>query len=416
MKNKTPTIALIGSGLQLSMCASFLAEKLQYLKPTIVAIQLPPDERESHVSFLFPPFAEPAIPLIRRELSEVGLQKITITTPASPSGFAFNFSPYGVVSDAVTFHHAYQVCRQQEADVPSYDSFLAITPPPSPGVVYLRKNVTHEYRHLAVRRGVTYVPSKDVTVVLSEDEKKIFSVQTSTRQVMTADYFIDCSLGGVVMQHLQKKAVLSEQMIPSWSWDYRFGAFEGGPVESELKLERMMVKRIGRLSCGRAEKTYIFGSPDRLCEYFERPWLANCVAIGSGFAEVPELLVDLDQILARQLVTLSWLLGVSSETTHSARYFNMLSMRDFGEAADMVNLLLRGALDQPLELTESNRRRVELFRSSAGTVKENNALISENAWTGLMHAVGYTPRNTNAVTEAIDSRIIINRTKSLLSR
>lgn len=413
MKNKALTIALVGSGLQLSMCAAFLAEKLQFLKPVIVAIQLPEGERESQLGFAFPPFAEPAVPLLRRGLSESSLQEARIFTPASPHGFAFNFSPYGVVSDAITFQHAYQICRQHEADVPGYDSFLALTPPPSAGFLYVRQGVRAEYQFSAVRRGVVYVPTEQVVASLSDDAQRVLSVQTSAGQVLTADYFIDCSSEGVLMQRLQKRAALAEEIIPSWSVVQRHNPDAGATTAVELKFEGSQVRCVGVLEGEYRERIYNFrGSTP--CEYFEQPWRGNCVAMGSGFAAIPEFLVDLDRLLERQLVTLSWLIGVSSEAASSARHFNMLSMRDLGEIIDMANLLLHASLDQPLSLSPSNSRRIELFRSSANTVKENNSLISENGWTGLLHAGGYTPQNVNAVSAAADPQKIIDRTKSLL--
>lgn len=415
MKNKALTITILGSGLQLSICAAFLAEKLQFLKPVIVAIQLPEGEHDSRFSFAFPPFAEPAVPLLRRGLSESSLQNVRVFTPASPSGFAFNFSPYGVVSDAITFQHAYQVCRQHEADVPGYDSFLALTPPTSAGFLCVRQSVRAEYQFSAVRRGVIYVPTEQVVVSLSDDTRRILSVQTSSGQVLTADYFIDCSSDGVLMRRLQKRVLLSEDIIPPWSVVHRQNPDAGATTAVELKFGGSQVRCVGVLNGERRERIYDFcGSTP--CEYFERPWWGNCVAMGSGFAAIPEFLVDLDRLLERQLVTLSWLIGVNSEATSSARHFNMLSMRDLGEIIDMANVLLHSSLDQPLSLSPNNSRRVELFRSSANTIKENNSLISENSWTGLLHAGGYTPQNVNAVSAAADPQKIIGRTKSLLTR
>jgi hypothetical protein len=413
--NKALTIALVGSGLQLSMCAAFLAEKLQFLKPVIVAIQQPEGEHDSHFSFAFPPFAEPAVPLLRLGLSESSLQQVRIFTPASPSGFAFNFSPYGVVSDAITFQHAYQVCRQHEVDFPGYDSFLALTPPPSAGFLYKRQSFRAEYQFSAVGRGVIYVPTEQVVVSLSNNAQRILSVQTSAGQVLTADYFIDCSSDGVLMQHLQKRVSLSEDIIPPWSVINRQGSDAGATTAAELKFEGSQVSCVGVLDGERRERIYDLRGSTPL-EYFPQPWLGNCVAMGSGFAAIPEFLVDLDRLLERQLVTLSWLIGVNSETSSSARHFNMLSMRDLGEIIDMANLLLYASLDQPLSLSPSNSRRVGLFRSSANTIEENNSLISENGWTGLLHAGGYTPRNVNAVSAAADPQKIVDRTKSLLSR
>ena len=416
MNGKKVTIALIGSGLPLSVCAAFLAEKLQYLKPVIVAIQLPQEEREPDLAFAFAPFAESITPILRRQLAEASLQKIEIFTSNAPSGFAFNFAPYGVVSGAVTFSHAYQICRQHAADVSSYDSFLGVKPPPSPGIVYVRQHVAAEFQRLSVRKGVIYVPCESVSVALSDDHKKILAIETSTQQIIAADYFIDCSPDGVVMQCLQTKTAVSDQIIPLWSLTRRQCASASTTTAFALKFDRANVSCIGDHGGERHEKIYDFGGAATSSEYFEQAWLGNCVTIGCGFARIPEFIIDLDRLLERQLGTLSWLLGANSENTYSARHYNMLSMRHLNEAIDTVNLLLQASLDESLELTLSNRRRVALFQSSANTVKENNSLISENCWTGLLHAAGYSPRDTNAVSVATDPKRIIDLTKSLILR
>ena len=416
MNSERMIIAIAGSGFSLSICAAYLAEKLQYLNPAIIAIQLPSQEHDSDVSFAFPQFAEPLAPMLRRLLTEPSLNNVTFFSETSPNGFAFNFAPYGVVSGAVTFPHAYEICRQHSAGLPAYDSFLGAQPLPSPGVLYARHSLAAQFQHIAVQKGVIFVPTKHLDANLTGDRRGILSVKTSNGQVITADYFIDCSAGGKIMQHLQEKRAACEKTIPPWSVAYLLDIGTPGKSSVDLKFDRSQVTCTGNLHGEHYEKVYSFESCDEHCEYFEQPWLSNCVALGRGFASIPELLIDADRILERQLATLSWLLGVNSDTTYTSRYFNRLSNRYLNEVVDVVNILMKPMLANHLELTADNRHRIDLFQSSASTVKEDNSLISENVWTGLLHFSGYTPKNTNAVSVATDPTRIIDRTKSLLSR
>lgn len=409
-------IAIAGSGFSLSICAAYLAEKLQYINPAIIAIQLPSQEHDSGVSFAFPQFSEPLAPVLRRLLTETSLDKVSLLSETSPNGFAFNFAPYGVVSGAVTFPHAYEICRQHSAGLPSYDSFLGVQPPPSPGVLYTRQSLAAQFQHIAVRNGAIFVPTKHLECNLAGDSRRILSVKTSSGQVIAADYFVDCSTGGAIMQHLQEKQVVSEKTVSPWSVAYQLDIGAHGKSSVGIKFDRPQVTCSGNLNGERHQKIYNFENGDQHCEYFDQPWLGNCVALGRGFASIPEFLIDADRLLERQLATLSWLLGVNSDTAYTSRHFNRLSNRYLDEALETVNILLKPMLADRLELTTGNRRRVSLFQSSASTVKEDNSLVSENSWTGLLHFAGYTPQNTNAVSVATDPGRIIDRTKSLLSR
>lgn len=416
MSSEKMIIAIVGSGFSLSMCAAYLAEKLQYLKPAIVAVQLPPQEHESSLSFAFPQFAEPMAPMLRKLLTESPLDRVTLSSATSPDEFAFNFSPYGVVSGAVTFPHAYEICRQHSAGLPSYDYFLGVQPPASPGVLYARQHLSTDFQHMAVRKGVIYVPSKSLDFNLAGDGRTILSVETSSGQLIEADYFIDCSADGVVMQHLQKKRLVPEKLVPRCSLVRRSHIDVHAQASVKFIFDRARVSCIVSLNGERHEKIYDFEDHTEHFTYFEQPWFGNCIALGRGFAAMPELLIDADRMLERQLATLSWLLGVNSDTTYASRHFNRLSIRHLDEALDVTNLLLNPMGADHADLTAGNQRRVTLFQSSASTVKEDNGLISESAWTGLLHFAGYIPKNTNAVSVATDSQRIIDLTKSLLSR
>src|SRR5690606_26867331 len=149
--------------------------------------------------------------------------------------------------------------------------------------------------------------------------------------------------------------------------------------------DRARVSCIGDLNGERHEKIYDFNGHAEHSDYFEQPWLGNCIALGRGFATMPELVIDADRMLERQLATLSWLLGANSNTTYTSRHFNRLSIRHLDEAIDVTNLLLNPVGADHADLTAGNQQRVTLFQSSASTVKEDHGLISESTWTGLLH-------------------------------
>lgn len=416
MKSTRPTIVIVGSGLSLSMCAAYLVEKLHYLNPVCIGVCVPSREQEADLAFAFPPFSEPLAPILRSQMAEASLSNISILSPASPAGFAFNFGLYGVASGAITFPHAYEICRQHTANMPAYDSFLGVQPSPSPGILYSRQLLAPDFRQAAVRNKVPFVPTKIVNVTLADGGEKILAITTSNGQRITGDYFIDCSPDGVVMQHLQKRIPIEKNTVPSWNLVRRHEAAMGIKPSYQLKLDQTRVECVGEIGGKRYVNAYDFSGGIQSGEYFERPWLGNCITLGQGFLQLPELLIDLDRVLERQLTVLSWLLGVNGDTTYASQYFNRASMRQLNEAIDTVNLLLQVVGTNRPELTESNQHRVNLFRSSANTVKEDNLLISESGWTGLLHAVGFIPKSTNAVSMATDPKRIVELTKSLLMR
>jgi hypothetical protein len=404
------TIAVVGSGLHLTLSAAYLAEKLQYLKPIVLAVQLPEEESDKDFSFAFPPFSEPVSPILRQQLAESSLRKIDLYTPSFSAGFGFNFSTYGVVSAGVSFPQAYQICAQNVENFPGYDSFLENK---TVGIIYNRKLVAEDYRCLAVKKDVVFIPCKSIHVI--KDEGKILAVETADGQRVTADYFIDCSSKGQLMACVQERVSISEDVLPSWSVRRNHLPRVAPDISCTYKFESSQM--VSAVNYGQAcyEKTSDFNAGDTLSEYFQSPWSDNCITVGRGFAEMPEFLIDLDRMLEKQLMVLSWLIGANSQITYSTRHFNTLSMRYFDEAIDTVNLMLCGA-GIAQELTPGNQRRVELFQSSASTIKENNVFISENNWSGLLHAAGYKPTNTNAFAASTSVNQIVGRTKSLISR
>ncbi len=416
MKSSRPTFVIVGGGLALTMCAAYLVEKLQHLNPVVIGVCMPAGQREADLAFAFPPYAEPLAPSLKGLLAAGALNNVSISTTSSPSGFAFNFGPYGIVSGAITFPHAYEICKKFAADVPSYDSFLGVQPPPSPGALYVREALAPDFQYIATRKRVALVPAESVSFSVSEGEHKILSLKTASGQLIEGDIFIDCTPGGLVMQQLQNRSSVASNIIPSWGVARAQQEVLGSKSSYQLALDKERAECVGEFGGKRYIKAYDFSAGLESAEYFAQPWLGNCIVLGQGFLQLPELLIDLDRILERQLTILSWLLGVNASTTYAARHFNHVSMRHMSEAVDTVNLLLQATRNAQIELTESNRRRAHLFMSSANTVKEDNLLISESAWTGLLHAVGLTPKNTNAVSLATDSKRIFELTKSLLVR
>lgn len=410
MNSTRITIAIVGSGLSLTLSAAYLAEKLQYLKPIILAVQLPEDESDEDFSFSFPPFSEPISPILRQQLAESSLRKIDLYTPSSPAGLGFNFSTYGVVSTGVSFPQAYQICVHNVADFPKYDRFLEEK---APGIIYNRKSVADDYRRLAVKKDVVLIPCKSVHVI--KDDGKIISLETSDGQRVTADYFIDCSAKGELMSCVQERVRVSDEIMPSWSVARKRVPSVSSAISCTFKFASSQMTSTINYGHTSYEKTADFNGGEANSEYFQFPWLGNCIAVGRGFAEIPEFLIDLNRILEKQLMVLSWLIGVNSQTAYSERHFNTLSKRYLDEAVDAVNLMLCG-VGFARELTPSNQRRIALFQSSAGTVKENNVFINENSWTGLFHAAGYKPTNTNAFAASTSVNQIVGRTKSLISR
>jgi hypothetical protein len=411
------TIALIGSGLPLAICTAYLADKLQYLKPIILAIQLPQESSSDDFGFAFPPFSDVIVPVLHSQLARAGLNHIDISTRQNPSGFAFNFSQYGVASAAVTFPQAYTICQLLDANIPSYDKFLGVKPLPSQGFLYAHQHLSAQFRKLSVLRGATYIPCDGVSATLAADNKKILGIETSNKQRIKADFFIDCSRDGFLMQYLQTRSMIPKSTIPSWIMKFRKSAVASTITACSLKFSDSQAVCTGDFNGERYERIYEFGDcgASTSGDYFEESWFGNCVSIGCGFAKIPDLLISMDRLLEKQLGTLSWLLGAGSDVTYSARHYNMLSARHLNEVIDSINLLLNPIPDCLVDLTSNNQRRVALFESSANTIKENNSFVSDSCWSGLLHVTGRKPKNTNAVAAATDPQRILDLTKSLIN-
>ncbi len=328
-----PTIAIIGAGFPLSLTAYHLAQKLKSLKPIILAVELLEDQFQPEIQFAFPPFTEASLPTVKKSLSEHPLPLLKLNT--NHGDFNFNFANYGVASSSITFPQAYEVYAKTAISPKPYDAFLNTS---NAGYSYSNRENGNIYKRQAVASGVLFIPSKQPSVELTADKTVIKKLTTSNNQSITADLFIDCSSSFNLMANLQAKVNIKQEHIPSWDKEQLCAP----AIDQQEKLDISFTKKNIKLTAVHQNNTYstsynFLPSAKTAPFYFQSPWQANCVALGSAFLNLPEVLISHNHILELQLKLLQELIGVNSNNHASQIFFNQRSNKYASEAIDSIN-------------------------------------------------------------------------------
>ncbi|MDZ7922641.1 MAG: hypothetical protein U5M23_00990 [Marinagarivorans sp.] len=411
MTQQRPTIAIIGAGFPLALTAYHLAKKLKALKPIILALELEEDQAQPEIQFAFPPFAEASLPTLKKNLAAHPAQVIKLNT--QQGDFNFNFSSYGVASSSITFPQAYEVYAKTATYPKPYDAFLNTS---NTGYSYSNTENGNIYKQQAVASGVLFIPTQHPNIELTADKKSIAKLITSSQQAITADLFIDCSSSFKLMASLQSKVDINPENIPKWDMEKLCASTTNPQKDARISFTDKNIT----LSAGYQNNTYTTAyhfSPEAKTApcYFQSPWQANCIALGSAFLNVPELLVSHNQLLELQLTLLQELIGVNTNNHASQQFFNGRSNKYAAEAIDSINLLLSANLKN-ITLNRSNKQQVELFSSSANTRKTDRYLLNDGCWAGLFHATNNKPMALSALAAASNAERVTELAASLLKK
>lgn len=411
MMQQRPTIAIIGAGFALALTAYHLAKKLKSLKPIILAVELEEDQNQPEIQFSFPPFTEVSLPTLKKNLAAHPAHLIKLNTQYGD--FNFNFSNYGVASSSITFPQAYEVYLKTAADPKPYDAFLRT---PNTGYRYCNSENFKIYRHQAVAAGVVFIPTQHPNIELTADRTSIAKLITSNKQIINADLFIDCSSSFNLMASLQSKINISPENIPKWDKEQLCTPTINQQKDLCIGFTNKSIKLTVDYQNNTHTTSYHFSPSAQTAPcYFQSPWQANCIALGSAFLNVPEVLISHNHILELQLKLLQELIGVNSHTQASQIFFNQRSNKYASEVIDSINLLL-SAHHQNITLNSSNRHQAQLFASSANTLKTDRYLLSDGCWAGLFHAVNNKPRALSALAASSNAERVTELAVSLLKK
>ena len=253
------------------------------------------------------------------------------------------------------------------------------------------------------------------SIIVSSSEKRIEYIETKEEQRFTADLYIDCTHQGQLIRTIQKPIQVNEQEIPTFKESHSNGVNSKGSSCSEIKIGAKGISTTSSTPKSSHTAIYDFSEKGEECYYFRNLWTGNCIAAGTAYCNIPELLICKDRLLETQIETLSKLLSTTKTSSYAQRYLEMISERLFNEMVDSTNLLLtKTSLN--ISLTERNAARRALFISSAATHKEDHSMIDENCWGGLLRGIGITPRATNAIASTANKEAILKKVMEQVSR
>lgn len=125
-------------------------------------------------------------------------------------------------------------------------------------------------------------------------------------------------------------------------------------------------------------------------------WSGNCVALGSAFARLPNILPGAQQLFLTQLLQLLNIWFGQKDCRAIADAFSQSSAQSLASLIDVLNIQLHAhpSLAAAVDLTVMNRRRIELFCGSGTLPMTENAMIAEQQWIALLLALGFVQQGS----------------------
>jgi tryptophan 7-halogenase len=300
-------------------------------------------------------------------------------------------------------------------------------------------------RKYSEQRGVRRIEAKIVGASLDSSNGNISSLKLEGHSEVHADFFIDCSgFKGVLIEEALKtgfedwskylpcnsaKAIPSERQVIlashtqaiahgfGWQWriplQHRTGngfvysdAFCSDQTAEETLLNNLDSKALGdtrqlRFTSGKRAKI----------------WNKNCLSVGlsSGFLEPLESTsIHLIQSTLSKFISL--FPHFDNFETEKAR-FNQLMDSEMSSIRDFIILHYKATSREDtafwrycknMEIPDSLKQRIELYRSSAQLYKEGNELFSENSWLSVMEGQGIEPRRRSPFCESVSTQSLLS--------
>lgn len=410
-------IAIVGDQLQVHMVAAYLAKELNQTDIQLTPIVLA-NAADPTIKHAFAPFTPILGPLTQTSQSSAikGFKSLTIKTPHLPQKMPFNFDNYGAPSTAVNFHQALEVSQTFDSSTPDIGSFLS-KDKNSFGITYNTNTAKSSFQRRCNLQDIYTICTASLTVKINNEI--IHSITTQEGQEIQADLFLDCSNAQVIMRQLQSPVLVDAAHIPAYTTQHTLqNTTQNSPTTSGSAI----TCSANTLTCElvanemHAQRSYHFADNEQSEQvfYFAKPWVSNCVSLGNGYCNLPDVLICRDRILESQLLSLVPFLPIRTGFTSAQNHVAMHTHRVLNEAIDSVNLLASAA-SANLQLTANNLKRSQLFESSGALHQSETAMINSNCWGALMRAVGIAPKATNALAQARSAADISQKVKQLIT-
>ena len=412
MSEKIYRIAIVGDNAQLYMTCSHLSNHLRNLSIEIIPV-LVDSSTEDTLRHAFTPFTPTLAPALKSRHSSTSraFGEASITTPNSDTPLAFNFSDYGKASAAVNFHQALEITSQNSL-TPLNISQFATRDKQTFGICYSHKTIKRHFQTSCNLDNIYTVYAGGISV--KKDGSKIVNITTRDGKVINADIYIDCSNKQLLMREVQEATLIPTQYIPPYSQNSMLNDCDEGSADSQVLITEDRIQCKLKAGSAAEERTYQFNSEqsNSTASFFETPWIENCIALGQGYCNLPNVLICTDRILETQLSIVCEILPIKTASSAVQSHLKSHSERVLNDAIDSINLLIfRNA--RGCELTVKNNKRLQLFKSSAAMHQSEYSMINNNCWGALMRVCGVKPNNTNALAKSRSAEDITDKVLNL---
>lgn len=428
-----PKIVIVGSGIDLLQSALAAAKLLSFAKPSITAIEVEaPVKRE-----LMSSFSDMAHFHSLLGINEGAFIKNTCSGLSfgaelyceNSDGFVFSDGPYGFIIERLGFHELFHKVSSAGGEL-KYDEYCLSAllakanrvAPRSRSVKSIFSTVRYGYliqreryqaylTSLLQSIGVTFLRAESLSVESAASDgnaSSITQIVTSSGLVFTADLFIDCSHSRALINQVLEShhpIPVESKYLPAYRLDVKHRAACEGERRSSSRIDLIrggFDRHLAHLNVAMTESLRYQGfdgqeNDEGLACYqspsmLKFPFAGNCVAIGAACSTIPTPLPGAYHLLQNQLLLLFDLWSGGRLSDSSRDIYNSFSVQTCRHNVDIANMLLFRRAGSPIELTQANRERLQLFEASGAVRATESAVIADDHWVALLIALGYRQR------------------------
>ncbi|KXI27074.1 tryptophan 7-halogenase [Paraglaciecola hydrolytica] len=282
-------------------------------------------------------------------------------------------------------------------------------------------------KHFCISRGLEVIEDALEELELTTSELSIKNVALKSKQILTADLYIDCTEKGLLMQALEQKPHSWQQQIPSCNVATMELPFTG----PDAPLTTISAKQDGWLidittQQKRCRQYYFAGATAidptitqdskniviRQQHYgcMLEPWVANCIAIGNAALTLPGFCVsevDVSWLGIRQLIDQCPRFPLAKQLI---REYNRLVQQRYQRLKDVTCLHLhladghQGLLWQQVgqsELSADLVHKIKLYQSRGKLALFDEEVISVNEQMSLLMGLAHTPKQLDLMVQQV---------------
>lgn len=244
----------------------------------------------------------------------------------------------------------------------------------------------------------------------TENNGEIETVMLDGTTAPHADIYIDCTEDGALITNIGKTIKISDK-IPNWIEERSENHEAISPLTSHINYKENSISQ----AIHYANRTYIkkFSFNEAAStnngSIQEHSWISNCIALGAAYLRTPNILIAEHLLAINQTLQLVELWRDDSLCPSTKKVFNNFSNTIAQNLTDIDNFFIAHIENSQVQLTESNRERLDLYQTNGSTLATEKSIIPDSHWPILFQLFGYIQKDTNIFSRLISDNEITNQ-------